>query len=156
MLISKECITLAKRHTGDFVAREFDEIREREKEWDIPLVLRDGGSNMRRAARISQIDDIDCTLHKLQLYVCSALTGNEYVSTLLAEYKQIVALQSFYNWTERIERLLRMPGLTSAISHPRMRYTVEQDVLYDRADYQDKECYHTIYIATPKFAATCT
>ncbi|XP_046963301.1 zinc finger BED domain-containing protein 4-like [Vanessa cardui] len=86
-----KCVTLEERHTGDVIAQKLDEIRE---EWDIPrqklhAMVRDGGSNMRRAARISQIDDIDCTLHQLQLCIRSALAGNEHFSTLLAKCKQI-------------------------------------------------------------------
>ncbi|CAH2088736.1 unnamed protein product [Euphydryas editha] len=54
-----KCVTHEERHTGDLVAQKLDEIRE---EWDIPrqklhAMVRDGGSNMRRAARISQIDE---------------------------------------------------------------------------------------------------
>ncbi|CAH2009439.1 unnamed protein product [Acanthoscelides obtectus] len=86
-----KCVTLEERHTGDLVAQKLDEILE---EWDIPrqklhAMVRDGGSNMKRAARISQIDDIDCTLHQLQLCVRSALASNEHFSTLLAKCKQI-------------------------------------------------------------------
>ncbi|CAH2109162.1 unnamed protein product [Euphydryas editha] len=55
-----KCVTLEERHTGDLVAQKLDEIRE---EWDVHrqklhAMVRDGGSYMRRAARISQIDDI--------------------------------------------------------------------------------------------------
>ncbi|XP_045508536.1 zinc finger BED domain-containing protein 4-like [Colias croceus] len=86
-----KCLTLEERHTGDLVAQKLDEIRE---EWDIPrqklhaIIIRDGGSNMRRAARIPQID-IDCTLHQIQLCIRSALASNEHFSTLLAKCKQI-------------------------------------------------------------------
>lgn len=86
-----KCVTLEERHTGDLIAQKLDEIRE---EWGISrqklhVMVRDGGSNMKRAARVSQINDIDCTIHKLQLCIRAALTVDDYISTLLAKCKQI-------------------------------------------------------------------
>lgn len=86
-----KCVTLDDRHTGDLIAQKLNEIRE---EWEIPrqklhVMVRDGGSNMKRGARVLQIHDVDCTIHQLQLCVRAALTSNEYVSTLMNKCKQI-------------------------------------------------------------------
>ncbi|KAL0848776.1 hypothetical protein ABMA28_013207 [Loxostege sticticalis] len=91
MSLVLKCVTLDDRHTGDLIAQKLDEIRE---EWEIRrqnlhVMVRDGGSNMKRAARVSQINDIDCTLHQLQLCIRAALATNDYISTLLAKCKQI-------------------------------------------------------------------
>lgn len=86
-----KCVTLNDRHTGDLVAQHLDDLRE---EWEIPrlklhVMVRDGGSNMKRAARVLQVNDVDCTVHQLQLCIRSALGSNEYVKSLLARCKQI-------------------------------------------------------------------
>lgn len=53
------------------------------------IMVRDGGSNMKRAARVSQINDIDCNIHQLQLCIRAVLAIDEYISSLLAKCKQI-------------------------------------------------------------------
>lgn len=70
-----KCETFDGRHTGDIIAEKFCTML---CEWNIKkeqlhCLIRDEGSNMKRAARLAAINDIDRTVHKIQLAIRSCL-----------------------------------------------------------------------------------
>ncbi|KAH9643336.1 hypothetical protein HF086_008823 [Spodoptera exigua] len=74
-----KCETFEDRHTGDIIAEKYECMLT---EWGIArdqvhCIIRDEGSNMKRAMAISQFRDIDCTAHKLQLCVKNGLKSHQ-------------------------------------------------------------------------------
>src|SRR5215469_7811886 len=72
-------INLEERHTGEYISRKFDEMLEK---WKIErayvhCVMRDSGTNMKKALFLSGINNLDCTIHKLHLRVKSGLDSKE-------------------------------------------------------------------------------
>lgn len=68
---------LEERHTGEYISKKFDEMLSK---WDIPsnsvhCVLRDAGANMKNALFLSDLNNIDCTVHKIQLVVRNGLAS---------------------------------------------------------------------------------
>ncbi|GBP83066.1 Zinc finger BED domain-containing protein 4 [Eumeta japonica] len=63
-------------------------------EWNIKkeqlhCLITDEGSNMKRAARLAAINDIDCTVHKIQLAIRSCLGTQENIKILKQKCKKI-------------------------------------------------------------------
>lgn len=63
-------------------------------EWNIKkeqvhCLIRDEGSNMKRAARLAALNDIDCTVHKMQLAIRSCLGSQENIKILKRKCKNI-------------------------------------------------------------------
>ncbi|GBO99218.1 Zinc finger BED domain-containing protein 4 [Eumeta japonica] len=74
-----KCETFDDRHTGDIIAEKFDTMLS---EWNISndqvhCMIRDGGSNMKRAMRLAKLQDLDCAVHKMQLAIQSSLNSQE-------------------------------------------------------------------------------
>ncbi|XP_026736461.1 zinc finger BED domain-containing protein 4-like [Trichoplusia ni] len=86
-----KCETFDGRHTGDLVAEKFSNMLS---EWNIKkqqlhCPIRDEGSNMKRAARLAALNDIDCTVHKIQLAIRSCLGSQENIKILKQKCKRI-------------------------------------------------------------------
>ncbi|KAF9416046.1 hypothetical protein HW555_006458 [Spodoptera exigua] len=82
-----KCETFEDRYTGDIIAEKYECMLT---EWGITrdqvhCIIRDEGSNMKRAMAISQFRDIDCTAHKLQLCVKHGLKSHQ---NLLAPFEE--------------------------------------------------------------------
>lgn len=66
-----KAVVLEERHTGDYIADTFQSMLEG---WGILIlnvhcIVKDGGSNMKRACYLSEMQNIDCTAHQLHLVV---------------------------------------------------------------------------------------
>ncbi|XP_063911426.1 zinc finger BED domain-containing protein 4-like [Zophobas morio] len=75
-LIILKCETFDDRHLGDIIAEKFDTMLT---EWNISkeqvhCIIRDEGSNMKRAMRLAVLNDLDCAVHKMQLAIRMKLT----------------------------------------------------------------------------------
>ncbi|GBP37459.1 Zinc finger BED domain-containing protein 4 [Eumeta japonica] len=88
-----KCETFDDRHTGDIIAEKFDTMLS---EWNISndqvhCMIRDGGSNMKRAMRLAklQVQDLDCAVHKMQLAIRSSLNSQENIKGIKQKCKKI-------------------------------------------------------------------
>lgn len=86
-----KCETFEGRHTGDIISEKFNTMLT---EWNIKkeqvhCLMRDEGSNMKRAARLAALNDIDCTVHKMQLAIRSCLGSQENIKILKQKCKNI-------------------------------------------------------------------
>lgn len=52
-------------------------------------MIRDEGSNIRRAMRLSSFDDVDCTAHKIQIVVRNGLKSHQDLVKLIEKCKKI-------------------------------------------------------------------
>ncbi|GBP97507.1 Zinc finger BED domain-containing protein 4 [Eumeta japonica] len=82
---------LEERHTGDYISEVFQSML---KEWGIQkqnvhCMVRDGGSNMKRACSLSEIHNVDCTAHQLHLVVKEAIKNVDTISVLLGKCRKI-------------------------------------------------------------------
>nr|CAH7728839.1 unnamed protein product [Callosobruchus chinensis] len=82
---------LEERHTGDYISEVFQSML---KEWGIQkqnvhCMVRDGGSNMKRACSLSGIHNVDCTAHQLHLVVKEAIKNVDTISVLLGKCRKI-------------------------------------------------------------------
>ncbi|KAM3964034.1 zinc finger BED domain-containing protein 4-like [Aphomia sociella] len=74
-----KCETFDCRHTGDIISEKFNTMLS---EWNIKkdqvhCLIRDEGSNMKRAVRLAALNDIDCTVHKIQLAIRSTIAQKQ-------------------------------------------------------------------------------
>lgn len=88
-----KCETFDDRHTGDIIAEKFDTMLS---EWNISkeqvhCMIRDEGSNMKRAMRLAVINDLDCTVHKMQLAIRSCLQSQENIKVVKQKCTKISA-----------------------------------------------------------------
>lgn len=86
-----KCETFDGRHTGEIIAEKFSNMLS---EWNIKkeqlhCLIRDEGSNMKRAGRLAALNDIDCTVHKIQLAIRSCLGSQENIKILKQKCKRI-------------------------------------------------------------------
>ncbi|CAG5041904.1 unnamed protein product [Parnassius apollo] len=86
-----KCETFDGRHTGDIISAKFNTMLS---EWNIKkeqvhCLIRDEGSNMKRAVRLAALNDIDCTVHKIQLAIRSCLSSQENIKILKQKCKKI-------------------------------------------------------------------
>ncbi|XP_063900926.1 zinc finger BED domain-containing protein 4-like [Zophobas morio] len=86
-----KCETFDDRHTGDIIAEKFDTMLT---EWNISKVqvhciIRDEGSNMKRARRLAVFNDLDCAVHKMQLAIRSGLQSQENITVVKQKCKKI-------------------------------------------------------------------
>ncbi|XP_046976668.1 zinc finger BED domain-containing protein 4-like [Vanessa cardui] len=82
---------LEERHTGDYISEIFHRMLE---EWgllkkNVHCMVRDGGTNMKRACYLSEIQSIDCTAHQLHLVVKEAIKTVDEISILLTKCRKI-------------------------------------------------------------------
>ncbi|XP_026489384.2 zinc finger BED domain-containing protein 4 [Vanessa tameamea] len=82
-----KCNTFDGRHTEDIIDEKFNTMLS---EWNIEkqrvhCLIRDEGSNIERAVRLAGLNDIDCTVHRMQLAVRCFLDSQE--SIKLVEQK---------------------------------------------------------------------
>lgn len=88
-----KCETFDDSHTGDIIAEKFDTMLS---EWNISkeqvhCMIRDEGSNMKRAMRLAVINDLDCTVHKMQLAIRSCLQSQENIKVVKQKCTKISA-----------------------------------------------------------------
>ncbi|GBP70306.1 Zinc finger BED domain-containing protein 4 [Eumeta japonica] len=86
-----KCEEFHERHTGDVIASKFESMLN---EWNIlkeqvHCMVRDEGSNMKRAMSLAGFKDIDCTVHKLQTNIKTALNSQEYLVALTQKCNKI-------------------------------------------------------------------
>lgn len=86
-----KCETFEDRHTGDIIAEKYEGMLA---EWGIEryqvhCIIRDEGSNMKRAMAISQFQDLDCTAHKLQLCVKNGLKSHQSIIDMTQKLKKV-------------------------------------------------------------------
>lgn len=86
-----KCETFDDRHTGDIIS---EKLKAMLAEWEIDTqkvhcIIRDGGSNMVRAMKLADLQDMDCTVHQIQLCVRAALESSECLSNLVARCRKI-------------------------------------------------------------------
>ncbi|GBP80773.1 Zinc finger BED domain-containing protein 4 [Eumeta japonica] len=86
-----KCETFDDRHTGDILAEKFDTMLS---EWNISndqvhCMIRDEGSNMKRAMRLAKLQDLDCAVHKMQLAIRSSLNSQENIKGIKQKCKKI-------------------------------------------------------------------
>ena len=85
-----KCETFNDRHTGDIIAEKYESMLI---EWGISknqvhCIIRDEGSNMKRAMAISEFSDIDCTAHKIQLCVKNGLKSHQSIIDIRQKLKK--------------------------------------------------------------------
>ncbi|CAH2091123.1 unnamed protein product [Euphydryas editha] len=86
-----KCETFDGRHTGDIISDKFNIMLS---EWNIKkeqvhCLIRDEGSNMKRAVRLASLNDIDCTVHKMQLAIRNSLDSQETIKIIKQKCKRI-------------------------------------------------------------------
>lgn len=86
-----KCGTFDDRHTGDIISEKFNTMLS---EWNITkeqvqCLIRDEGSNMKRAGRLAALNDVDCTVHKIQLAIRSCLGSQENIKMIKQKCKKI-------------------------------------------------------------------
>lgn len=101
---------MEERHTGDYISAKFDEMLNF---WDIPkkrvhCVVRDGGSNMKRTMYLSNLKNIDCMAHCLQLVIRNGLKVNDSIVNLLNKCKKIAG--HFHHSTSAMDDLKKIQG----------------------------------------------
>ncbi|XP_033218098.1 zinc finger BED domain-containing protein 4-like [Belonocnema kinseyi] len=112
-----KCETFDDRHTGDIIAEIFKTMLA---EWNISTekvhcILRDEGSNMKRGMRLALLDDLDCTVHKMQIAIRHGLQSQENIKDVKEKCKKI--LTHFNHSTiaqkqlEKIQDKLNQPHL---------------------------------------------
>ncbi|KAJ3651368.1 hypothetical protein Zmor_017417 [Zophobas morio] len=83
--------TFDDRHLGDIIAEKFDTMLT---EWNISkeqvhCIIRDEGSNTKRAMRLAVLNDLDCAVHKMQLAIRSGLQSQETITIVKQKCKKI-------------------------------------------------------------------
>ncbi|GBP37213.1 Zinc finger BED domain-containing protein 4 [Eumeta japonica] len=86
-----KCETFDDRHTGDILAEKFDMMLSK---WNISndqvhCMIRDEGSNMKRAMRLAKLQDLDYAVHKMQLAIRSSLNSQENIKGIKQKCKKI-------------------------------------------------------------------
>ncbi|XP_072929650.1 zinc finger BED domain-containing protein 4-like [Epargyreus clarus] len=86
-----KCETFDDRHTGDIIAEKFNTMLA---EWNIlnekvHCMIRDEGSNMKRGMRLALLNDLDCTVHKLQIVIRHGLRSQESLEDVKQKCKKI-------------------------------------------------------------------
>ncbi|XP_033224826.1 zinc finger BED domain-containing protein 4-like [Belonocnema kinseyi] len=83
--------TFDDRHTGDIIAENFKTMLA---EWNIStekvhFIVRDEDSNMKRGMRLALSDDLDCTVHKMQITIRHGLQSQENIKDVKEKCKKI-------------------------------------------------------------------
>ncbi|XP_033229733.1 zinc finger BED domain-containing protein 4-like [Belonocnema kinseyi] len=86
-----KCETFDDRHTGDIIAEKFKTMPA---EWNISTekvhcIVRDEGSNMKRGMRLVLLDDLDCTVHKMQIAIRHGFQSQENIKDVKEKCKKI-------------------------------------------------------------------
>ncbi|KAL7646695.1 UNVERIFIED_CONTAM: hypothetical protein RMT77_001948 [Armadillidium vulgare] len=84
-------IPLEERHTGEYISTKFDEILGKWKisKEDIHCVMRDSGTNMKKALFLSGVNNLDCAVHKVQLVVKRGLESKIEISELISKCRSM-------------------------------------------------------------------
>ena len=82
---------LEERHTGEYISKMFDDMLMK---WNIShtnvhCVLRDAGANMKKALFLSGVNNLDCTVHKIQLIAKTGLSSHCDIENMI---KKLVVL----------------------------------------------------------------
>lgn len=84
---------LEDRHTGEYLSQKFDSMLWK---WNIPssevhCVLRDSGTNMKKALFLSEVKNLDCTVHKLQIIVKNGIQSQKMVTDIITKCRSLSA-----------------------------------------------------------------
>lgn len=82
---------LTERHTGEYLSTVFLNMLDK---WNIApervhCVMRDAGANIKKALFLSEVSNLDCFAHQLQLVVKAGITTQKSVSDLLSKCRAI-------------------------------------------------------------------
>ena len=82
---------LSERHTGEYLSTVFNTMLDK---WniegdDVHCVVRDAGANMKKALFLSEIKNVDCFAHQIQLVVKKGISAQKGVSDLLSKCRSI-------------------------------------------------------------------
>lgn len=85
------CETFDDRHTGDIIAEKFNTmLAESNISYEkVHCMIRDEGSNMKRGMRLALLNDLDCTVHKLQFVIRHGLRSQESIEDVKQKCKKI-------------------------------------------------------------------
>ena len=108
---------LDERHTGEYLSSSFDKMLS---QWgilkcEVHCVMRDSGTNIKKALRLSDLTHLDCNIHKLQLVVESVVLAQKSVNKAIVECRSIA---THFNHTtaaqdelKKIQERLNAPSL---------------------------------------------
>ncbi|GBP85736.1 hypothetical protein EVAR_62535_1 [Eumeta japonica] len=118
---------LEERHTGDYISEVFQSML---KEWGIQkqnvhCMVRDGGSNMKRACSLSEIHNVDCTAHQLHLVVKEAIKNVDTISVLLGKCRKIAGHFNHSTMAKQELEKYRFDSIKSFKSFARLTDTLE-------------------------------
>lgn len=88
-----KCEEFDSRHTGDIIA---DKLKSMLTEWcitteQVHCMVRDEGSNMKRAMILAGFQDIDCTIHKLQTNIKCALNSQQFLVDMIQKCNKVAS-----------------------------------------------------------------
>ncbi|XP_063930361.1 zinc finger BED domain-containing protein 4-like [Zophobas morio] len=118
--------TFDDRHLGDIIAEKFDTMLT---EWNISkeqvhCIIRDEGSNTKRAMRLAVLNDLDCAVHKMQLAIRSGLQSQETITIVKQKCKKI---STHFNHSTIAQKQLQK--IQDRLNQPHLR--VFQDCVKD-------------------------
>lgn len=82
---------LSERHTGEYLSTVFNAMLDK---WKVApdhvhSVVRDAGANMKKALFLSEMKNVDCFAHQIQLVVKKGISAQKCVSDLLGKCRSI-------------------------------------------------------------------
>lgn len=82
---------LTERHTSEYLSSVFNSMLEKWhiKQKDVHCVMRDAGANIKKALLLSDVTNLDCFAHQLQLVVKEGVTAQKCVADLLVKCRAI-------------------------------------------------------------------
>lgn len=108
---------LEERHTGDYISRKFNEMLDK---WEIShssvhCVVRDSGTNMKKALFLSGLNNLDCAVHEIQLVVRQGFQSQKPVCDIIEKCRRLAT--HFHHSTmaqdelKKIQEQLQLPHL---------------------------------------------
>lgn len=131
-----------RRPSYDIISEKFNAMLS---EWNIKkeqvhCLIRDEGSNMKRAVRLAALNDIDCTVHKLQLSIRSCFGSQENIKIIKQKCKKN---STHFNHSTIAQKQLQT--IQDRLNQPHLKVfqdcnAMEQYVLHVRAFFKGKGC----------------
>lgn len=84
---------LTERHTGEYLSTVFNDMMDKWKVTPdhVHCVVRDAGANIKKALFLSEMKNVDCFAHQIQLVVKKGISAQKCVSDLLSKCRLIVS-----------------------------------------------------------------
>lgn len=141
---------LEERHTGEYISKMLDDMLMK---WDISrtnvhCVLRDAGANMKKALFLSGVNNLDCTVHKIQLIAKTGLSSHCDIENMIKKTRSIAT--HFHHSTmaqdelKKIQDRLQVPKL-SVIHDTPTRWNSTLHMLRRTLEIKESVC---VYAAT--------